>query len=500
MAYETTQSLDLNRDKEYITQNKDILTKKIRWDNYLKGFSYFLYSLFIALLSLTFLFSGARDLDDNNFQYLDLVNIFIGLFSFLISAGVISWIYKGSLRKLFTINYYVTHLFNAIILSLIAIILSLPAFAYPVSGTIQEINDATEMQTLLFGLGICAWFIIGGITLTISLKKLGGSFPTSWLKWKLSLVTLFIFPVLAMISWAASLMPEMKTILLIVQLGVFVLGSLYSIFAYTYVKSFKESILADKTEKEIQKIENFRNISFLMILAPSLTLVILGIVKASPLLDIWSASSLEIMSIVSIGIDTIVLITYLLLIVTFKIKGSKTKLLSSIDNSLLMDFITWFLLVKTVVIVGLSTGVEISVFISLSSCFLAIFIINITNILIGVNFPNIKNTTSTIINIVASVAILGMALFQSTFTPESSTNIFEGAEIVILTILPALIASSFNLGIKIFAFAKINGFKKEISNKSSKKEEIGEKKSWEENSLKEKKSMESKEKSSKVGA
>jgi hypothetical protein len=30
MAYEATQSLDLERNKGYITQNKDILTKKIR--------------------------------------------------------------------------------------------------------------------------------------------------------------------------------------------------------------------------------------------------------------------------------------------------------------------------------------------------------------------------------------------------------------------------------------------------------------------------------------
>ncbi|MGL5643309.1 MAG: hypothetical protein ACRCW3_00810, partial [Metamycoplasmataceae bacterium] len=304
-------------------------------------------------------------------------------------------------------------------------------------------------------------------------------------------------PVLAMISWASSLMPEMKTVLLIVQLGVFVVGSLYSMFAYTYVKSFKELILSDKTEKEIEKIEYLRNISFLMILAPSLTLVILGIVKALPLLGVWSGSSLEILSIISMVVDAIVLIAYLLLIISFKKQGNKTKLLSSIDNSLLMDFLTWFLLVKTVIIVGLSQGVEISVFMSLSACFLAIFIINISNILMSVNFPNIKNTSSTIINIVASMAILGMALFQSTFTPESSTNIFEGAEIVILTILPALIASSINLGIKILFFSKLKISKKE---KVSKKEEIGEKKSWENTSSEEKKSMESQEKSSKVGA
>ncbi|MGL5617845.1 MAG: hypothetical protein ACRCWU_02165 [Metamycoplasmataceae bacterium] len=500
MAYETTQSLDLERDKEYITQNKDILTKKIRWDNYLKGFSYFLYSLFVALLSLTFLFTGAREIGNNNFQYLDLVNVFVGLFALLISSWVISWVYKGSLKKLFTINYYVTHLFNAVILSIISIALSLPIFTYPVNGTIQEINNATQMQTLIFGLGMCAWFIVGGLALTVNLRKIKGTFPTSWLKWKLSLVNLFIFPVLAMISWAASLMPEMKTILLIVQLGVFVIGLLYSMFAYTYINSFKELILSDKTEKEIQKIEYFRNISFLMILVPSLTLVILGIVKALPLLNVWSSSTIEIMFVISIVVDALILIAYLFLIISFKRKGNKTKLLSSIDNSVLMDFITWLLLVKTVVIVGLSKGVEISVFMSLSSCFLAIFIINITNILMGVNFPNIKNTTSTIINLVASMAILGMALFQSTFLPESSSNIFEGAEIVILTILPALIASSINLGIKILGFAKINSFKFKKAMDNKKNENDFNKVSEQKNTAAVNKPMEAKEKSSKVGA
>jgi hypothetical protein len=76
--------------------------------------------------------------------------------------------------------------------------------------------------------------------------------------------------------------------------------------------------------------------------------------------------------------------------------------------------------------------------------------------MIGVNFPNIKNTTSTIVNIVAYLAILGMVLFQSTFPKESATNIFDGVEMIILTLLPAVIASSLNLGIKVLSYSKIS--------------------------------------------
>ncbi|MGL6125291.1 MAG: hypothetical protein ACRC1F_02240 [Metamycoplasmataceae bacterium] len=476
MAYETTKSLDLERDKDYITQNKDILTKKIRWDNYLKGLSYFMYSLFIALLSLSFLLTGARDLGDKNFQYLDLVNTFIGLFAVLISIGVISWIYKGSLKKLFTVNYYWVHLVNALILSAISITTSI--FSYPVNGTLQEINDATTIHTLIFGLGILLWFIIGGGFLLFNIYKLKGSFPVSWLKVKLSLLTLAILPILAIISWAASMMPDMKMIFLIIQLGVFVAGFLYTAFAFTYVKSFKELILSDKTDQEIQKIDLFRNISFLMILIPALTLTVLGINKALPIIGIWSNNTIEILSMISIIFDAIILIAYLIVIITFKRmskngKESKSKLLTSIDNSILMDFISWFLLVKTIVIVGLSKGVDISIFMSLSSCFLAIFIINISTIVIGVNFPNIKNTSSTIINVISAMAILGMALFQSTFPAEAASNIFDSAEIIILTILPALIGSSINLGVKILSFTKIK-YKKNEFNKVDNEIEINE--------------------------
>ena len=458
MAYEATQSLDLERNKGYITQNKDILTKKIRWDNYLKAASYFMYSLFISLLSLSFLFSGAQA-PELDFQYLDFVNIFIGLFLALFSMGLISWIYKGSLKKLFIVNYYIVQLVNSLFLSLIVIIMSIPPFAYPENGTIDAISQISQMRSLIFGIGTIAWFVVMGATLLFTTFKLKGTFPASWLKVKLSLVTMFIFPILAMVSWAGSIMPQMKTVLLVIQLVVFVLGFLYTAFAFTYVKSFKELILSNKTEQEIQKIDFFRNISFLMILMPALSLAILGITKTLPILSIWSGNKVEILSLVSMSIDAVILIAYVFIIVWFKKMGKKGKtnmLLSSIDNSILMDFISWLLLIKTVVIIGLAKGVDVSAYMALSTCFISIFIINISTIMIGVNFPNIKNTTSTIVNIVAYLAILGMVLFQSTFPKESATNIFDGVEMIILTLLPAVIASSLNLGIKVLSYSKIS--------------------------------------------
>jgi hypothetical protein len=120
-------------------------------------------------------------------------------------------------------------------------------------------------------------------------------------------------------------------------------------------------------------------------------------------------------------------------------------------------------LVKTVIIIGLAKGVDISAYMALSTCFMAIFLVNISTIIIGVNFPNIKNTTSTIVNIVAYLAILGMVLFQSTFPKESATNIFDGVEMIILTLLPAVIASSLNLGIKVLSYSKISYEEKKVA-------------------------------------
>ncbi len=458
MAYEATQSLDLERNKGYITQNKDILTKKIRWDNYLKAASYFMYSLFISLLSLSFLFSGAQS-PKLEFQYIDFINIFIGLFVGLFSMGLISWVYKGSLKKLFIVNYYIVQLVNALLLSLIIIIMSIPLFAYPADGTIDEIVKVSQIRSLVFGIGLISWFVFMGSILLFTTYKIKGAFPTSWLKVKLSLFTMIIFPTLAMVSWGISIMPQMSTVLLITQLIIFVLGFLYTSFSFTYVRTFKELILSNKTEQEIQKIDFFRNISFLMILMPALSLVILGITKALPILSVWSGNQIEILSIVSMSIDAVILITYVAIIIWFKKMGKKGKtnmLISSIDNSILMDFISWFILIKTIIIAGLAKGVDISAYMSLSTCFIAIFVINISTILIGVNFPNIKNTTSTIVNVVAYLAILGMVLFQSTFPQESAANIFEGVEMIILTLLPALIASSINLGIKLLSYSKIS--------------------------------------------
>ncbi|MDK2819307.1 MAG: hypothetical protein KFW07_00565 [Mycoplasmataceae bacterium] len=456
MTYEATQSLDLLRDKGYITKNRDILTKKIRWDNYLKAGSYLLYSIFIALVSVSFLFSKANEID-LSITSIDLVGIFIALFAGLFSMGLISWIYKGSLKKLFIINYYITHLINGLLLSVLMIVLSLPMFSYS-SADLSIINETAQIRSLIFGIGLIAWSFIGGVVLVIGTYRLKGVFPNSWLKAKLSMVTIVIFPIIAMLSWSSSLNPSIKEIIYWVQLMIFLSGLLYSGFAFSYVRAFKESLLADKTEQEIQKIDVLRNISFLAILMSSITLAVLGIYKALPIWEQWSNGEFGILSFVSVVIDAVVLIMYLTIIIWAKKMGEKNKsnkFLSTIDNVILMEFISWLLLIKTVVIVGFSKGVDISSFMSLSSCFIGIFIINISTILLGVNFPNIKNTTSTIVNVVAALAVLGMTLFQSTYPKQASSAVFESTEIIILTLLPFVIATSMNLSIKLLSYSKI---------------------------------------------
>lgn len=460
MTYEATQSLDLLSDKGYITKNRDILTKKIRWDNYLKAGSYLLYSIFIALLSVSFLFSKANEID-LSITSLDLIGVFIGLFAGLFSMALISWVYKGSLKKLFIINYYITHLINGFLLSILIIVLSLPMFSYS-NQDLSVINETSQIRSLIFGIGLVAWSLIGSIVLMISTYKIRGVFPNSWLKAKLSMIPIFIFPIISMLSWTSSLNPSMKEIIYWVQLFTFLTSLLYSGFAFSYVRAFRESLLADKTEQEIQKIDVLRNISFLAILMSSITLAILGIYKALPIWEQWSNGEFGILSLISVSVDAVMLIIYLVIIISAKKMGEKNKsnkFLSTIDNVILMEFISWLLLIKTVVIVGFTKGVDISSFMSLSSCFIAIFIINISTILLGVNFPNIKNTTSTIVNVVATLAVLGMALFQSTYPKQASSSVFESTEIIILTLLPFVIGTSINLSVKLLNYSKIKNDK-----------------------------------------
>ncbi len=460
MIHEPTQSLNLESDKGFIKKNKDILTKKIRWDRYLKATYYLLYSLFVALLVSSMIFSRA-DITNRNILSIELISVFIGLFAVLFSIALISWIYKGTMKKLFVYNYYITHFINAFMLLVIVVVLSLPVFAYNINSTSSSINpDILEKRSLVFGLGIVIWSVIGTIGLLINTFRLKGTFPTVWVKVKLSLIAILIFPIIAMISWAAANpQSNIKSILLWIELLIVIVGILYIAFAYSYVKSFKELLLSDKTEQELQKIDIFRNISFLMVLTSSITLVALGIFKALPIWSEWSGGNVKVASLISMIIDFILLFTYLLVIVLEKNKKDKLKStrLSTIDHSILMDAITWILLVKTIVLVAIPVkGTNIQAFMSLSSCFIAIFIINISTILLGVNFPNIKNTVPTIINILSALAVIGMVLFQSTFSPKAGSNIFDSWEMVVLLMLPVTIASTLKLGVKVISYSKID--------------------------------------------
>ena len=172
MSYETTQTLELETNKGYIIENKDILMRRFRWDNYLKGFSYFMYALFVSLLSLSFLFSNAQT---TTFKYLDFINIFIGLFAVLYSMGIIAWIYRGALKKLFTLNYYVVHVINSIMLSIIVIIMMFPVFSYLTDGTTTSITETSHTRSLIFFVGMIIWFIFGSLALTINIYKINRS-------------------------------------------------------------------------------------------------------------------------------------------------------------------------------------------------------------------------------------------------------------------------------------------------------------------------------------
>lgn len=484
MAHEATQSLNLASDKGYITQNKDILTKKIRWDRYLKSGSYLMYSIFIALLSVSILLSGANVLAPWNIS-IDLISIFIGLTAMLFSIGLISWIYKGTMKKLFVYNYYIMHFINALMLMIIVIVLSLPIFAYKVEyineNPIFDIKDVyimRETRSLVFGVGFISWSVIGAVGLLVNTFRLKGTFPAVWLKVKLSLIAIFIFPLIAMISWVAS-NPNQGSIdlFLWIELLIFALGVLYITFIYSYIKSFKELLLSDKTEQEIQKIDIFRNVSFLMILMSSTILVSIGFIKVIPIWPQWGSGTMEITSIISTVIDGIVLIAYLVIIIFAKHNKGKKQLnkLSTIDNLIIMDFFKWFLLVKTIVLISvvatIGESLNLSAYMCLSSNFIAIFIINISTILLGVNFPNIKNTVSTIVTTISSLIILAMVLFQTTINSGAAANIFESSWSVILLMSPAVIASSINLGIKIMSYSKIKKDNDNAQNEDSKLEE-----------------------------
>lgn len=461
MTHEATQSLNLASDKGYTTQNKDILTKKVRWDRYLKSASYLMYSIFVALLSLSIIFSHANDLEPSALSpwtiTIDLISVFIGLFTLLFSIWLISWVYKGTTKKLFINNYYIMHFVNSLVLMSIFIVLSLPMFAYDTSPLIDANKNVEIRQTrsLIFAIGLCIWGAIAILGLLINTYRMKNTFPTVWLKVKLSLISILIFPIISLISWISS---NPKTngaeLFLWIELIIFILGFLYIAFIFSYIKSFKELLLSDKTEQEIQKIDIFRNVSFLMILTSSVAAISFGIFKIIPL-ELSNWVTIDILPVISIAIDAIILILYLTIIILSKKRKMNKNKLTTIDNSMLMEFLTWFLLLQTIICVAIPESLNLFGYVSFSVCFLVIFIINISTILLGVNFPNIKNTTSTILNIMSALAILAMVLYQSTFKPLAAPSIFEAKYILVLMLLPVIIASSISIGIKIITYSKI---------------------------------------------
>ncbi|MGL4343526.1 MAG: hypothetical protein ACRCRZ_03100 [Metamycoplasmataceae bacterium] len=470
-------NVQLNAESTSIVDNRDLLSKNPRWEKYLRVLIFALYSAFFAIIPSIFIFSNVS-LSTQSINLSEIIMIFTVLVLGIFSIYAIYWIFGDSFRRVFWKKYYIIHLINSLLLSLVVIMMSIPLWKLiDPSGLTIEQDILERLQYYLIFLGVWAFSFLASLSyVVLSVRK---RFPINFLKFKFITFITFLFFSIAILAFVlANLIVQQGSatnlglIFEIIIIAIAVLSIILIVFSYIYVKLFKDTILANKTEKEIRQIENTKLLTFLLKSSIFAGLLIFGIALLSKIPSI--NSSINWISIVEISIDAIFVVGFGTVIflqkkATLKQKRSTIPFINSLDSILFFKLVTWSIAIKALVlstvVISSTTNFEqnesiILLLASSASILIILFMCSMFNI----NFPNIKNLSGLIINLVTFVVLfVSIIIVISWF----GTYQFDGNIhfIAVFVLLEVAIGMTVELFVQLFStkkfFNKDNKIKKE---------------------------------------
>lgn len=462
--------MDLNILKETTNPNKqsvivsrqEITSRKWKFNSLFKVIIGIVYGFFFGMLPGSFNFGQQRSVvEPDPYEISSVISLF---FIGVLSIVLIFWLFKGDIKKRHPMSYVMVHLMNSILLSvgiLVAIIM------YP------DFNNSSRY--FILGVSYGVWALVMMVLVTAVIGKYKKQFPLSWSRnWYVVASFFFMGLIQAIIYVSKTILVELNLpeTAFIVQFGwLIALVISISIFGFgiAFIKRYRDVLLGEKTDNEIDAIQDWNNarilalvVSSIIIITYSISLIWKDIIEST--LDNW----LSIPFYIEIGVDLVLLIPYILLLTTIKVKNLRhsrnvflnSKIFKAIDNGLLLDFLTWVVIVKSVLLQGIIAsnteffGISSKALktIMLMTTFATIMAFYAFSILIQINIPNLRNTSISIATLFFAIVLAIFSIFFAVYLQAS-----ELMSNFIYVLLPfiVLLGTSISLIIKISMIAKI---------------------------------------------
>lgn len=471
-----TKNSNVGVQSNTIVMNKEFFYKKKHLERVMPLIICILYAVFFALLPSLYIFSNIYQ-GKNEYVFNEQIMIFILLFIGVFSIYAINWIYQGSYKRIFTKNIYTSHLINSIMLVAIVIIFSLPFLSVNIqSGKETNWTEFISNRSFYYFIAVVVWFVVFSLELGISVNKTKKMFSVPWFKYKINLFSsiffvgaVFLSFMLAKEAQLGSASGELNIIFISLIAALLAFDVLFIIFSHIYTKLFKENLLANKTEQEMDLIENSRKLSVLLKVSIAAIILFFG---ASMIFAASSAVNVSINYIylgTNVGIDAIIIIVFLAIVYTQKKATLKNKKLvkktaiSSLDLSLLVKIVVWAIFTKLFLILLFLFAAQVpqgqSTWLLFSSS-IAVLIIYFLCWAFNINFPNVKATPSLITHLLVFIILfVSVILIYSWYKAyQFDDNIDYIAAFLIAVVL---VGSSVELFLSIFLTKRLYDAKKQ---------------------------------------
>lgn len=463
--------MDLNTLKETTSPNRqsvivsqqEITSRKWKFNSLFKVIIGIVYGFFFGMLPGSFKFGQQRQVvEPDPYEISSVISLF---FIGVLSIVLIFWLFKGDIKKRHPMSYVLVHLVNSVLLSvgiLVAIIL------YP------DFNNSSRYFVL--GAAYAAWALVMMILVTVVIGKYKKQFPLSWSRnWYVVASFFFMGLIQAIIYVSKTILVEfnLPETAFIVQFGwLIALVISISIFGFgiAFIKRYRDVLLGEKTDNEIDAIQDWNSARILALVVSSIIIITYSVsliwqdLTANTLAK-WMSNPFYI----ELGIDLGLLIPYIILLTTIKIKNLRhsrniflnSRIFKAIDNGLLLDFLTWVVVVKSVLLQGLlaSTPEFFGIDpkspvknIMLMTSFATIMIFYAFSILIQINIPNLRNTAISIATLFFAIVLAIFSIFFAVYLQSSE---LMSAYVFVLLPFIVLLGTSISLIIKISMIAKI---------------------------------------------
>ena len=430
--------------------------KSWRFDAFFKVLSYILYGFLFGLFPASFKFAKMPFATPNAVEVSGIMAV-MGVT--ILSIVLIFWIFKGDIRQHLRSGYWFLHIFNALLLTVGVLTISF----FPIGGATAA-EQANTNQNILMRQAILLATTMGhvfllAITIGVLFSRYKKLFPLTWSRIGFTQAALILAGTTNVLIWLAAgaqlnSEPNIKEMLLIAALTVYVLAFILFIFALAYIRIYRDILLGERTDAEIETIQNWESAKTMALIA-SATAAVTFIVASY-----WDkVFATGLLLWVEVAIDAFLLLSYLLpvLIVrlrernqTIKATSKIFRVFKSIDNVFLVEVLIWLVLAKAAIIEGVfittfeqNQAIEPSqiaiLYLVALVAFVTVVLLAIINPLLGIITPNIKNMWLSIITVCAAFLLVVLTIvFTTLFSPSANDNPAYLAPFMLLILLTGL--------------------------------------------------------------